>query len=87
MIRLIESYDVGSLPFSGDFEKFLKGAESKPGSESWLYFEQEVVKGLSMKIRAGMDIPNFPQFRDMMDMFLESLDFRIPSKEIGRAHV
>ncbi|RLG41387.1 MAG: hypothetical protein DRO05_04090 [Thermoproteota archaeon] len=71
---MIESYDVGSLPFSGDFEKFLEGAKSKPGSESWLYFEQEVIKGLLMKIKAGIDVPNFPQFRDMMEMFLESMN-------------
>ena len=69
----MESYDVGSLPFSGNFEKFVEGAKSRPGSDSWLYFEQEVVKGLLMKIRAGIDVPNFPQFRDMMNMFLEPL--------------
>lgn len=71
---MVESYDVGSLPFSGDFEKFIEGAKSRPGSESWLYFEQKVEEGLLAKIKAGIDIPNFPQFRDMIEMFLGVLD-------------
>ncbi len=74
MISLIESYDVGSLPFSGDFNKFLEGAKSHLDSESWVYFEQKVVESFLAKIKAGIDVPNFPQFRDMMEMFLGVLD-------------
>jgi len=71
---LIESYDVGSLPFVGDFKKFLEGAKKEPNSEPWIYFEQKIVEGFLAKIRAGIDIPNFPQFRDMMEMFLGVMD-------------
>ncbi|RLG48044.1 MAG: hypothetical protein DRN90_03375 [Thermoproteota archaeon] len=71
---MIEAYDVGSLPFSGDFDKFIEGSRSRPGSESWSYFGKKIVEGFMLKVRAGIDVPNFPQFRDMMEMFLGVLD-------------
>jgi len=83
---MIQSCDVGSLPFTGDFDKFLMGVtpfdsaiRSSYGndySHSALrnYFEDKVMKGFLDKVNAGVDIPNYPQFRDMSEMFLKSVD-------------
>lgn len=77
---VIELYDVGSLPFVGDFKKFLEGANaySSPSLSQSLdpakYFEENIVEGFLDKIVAGMDISNYPQFRDMNEMFIESMD-------------
>jgi len=72
---MVESFDVGSLPFVGDFKKFLEGAERYGSSvdDSTKYFESRVVKGLLDKAGAGVDVPNYPQFRDMNEMFLETI--------------
>ncbi len=75
----LTSYDVGSLPFNGDFQRFLEGARAYSSSSSSSngsleYFERKVVKGLIDKIRMGISIPNYPQFRDMNTMFLKSID-------------
>jgi len=78
--------DVGSLPFSGDLESFLKGADlynsllgllhpKDPSiSEPCRHFEEKIVEGLLGKLGAGVDIPNFPQFRDMNEMFLQPIE-------------
>ena len=66
---MIYSYDVGSLPFEGDYKKFLVEA-----SELGEYFKSKVVKAFIDKIKAGVSIPNYPQFRDMNEMFLEMVD-------------
>ena len=70
---MIETYDVGSMPFFGDFKKFSDGSSkfaSYPlgiyGNESEssaAYFERKVVNAFIEKLRAGIDIPNYPQFR------------------------
>lgn len=70
---MVRSYDVGSLPFFGSLDAFVKGAD---GFEAGVHddltfsFEKNVVKVFSDKLAAGVDIPNFPQFRDMNEMFL-----------------
>ncbi|MFQ6085933.1 MAG: hypothetical protein ACE5OY_06700 [Candidatus Bathyarchaeia archaeon] len=71
----IISYDVGSLPFDGDSEKLLQGARKYGAQDtgSTRYFRDVVIKGLLDKKSAGIDLPNFPQFRDMNEMFLESI--------------
>jgi len=73
---MIESCDVGSLPLVGDAEKFLVGA-TRFGSylpdDSVRYFEKRVIEGFLNKVEAGMDVPNYPQFRDMNEMFLEMM--------------
>jgi len=61
---MVESYDVGSLPFVGDFVRFLADAG---------YFEEKVAVGFLDKLKVGVDVPNYPQFRDMNEMFLESI--------------
>jgi len=77
---VIELYDVGSMPFAGDLKKFLEGANAYSSSslsqslDPAKYFEGKVVEGFLDKIVAGIDIPNYPQFRDMNEMFLESMD-------------
>jgi len=73
---VIESYDVGSLPLVGDAEKFLEGAtcfRSYPTDDSVRYFERRVIEGFLDKIGTGMDVPNYTQFRDMNEMFLEMI--------------
>ncbi len=74
---MIESYDVGSLPFEGDLRELLKGADllkAKPDDKSSKLFEASVVRALLDKARAGIDVPNFPQFRDMNEMYLSMME-------------
>ena len=70
---MIKSCDVGSLPLINDAERFLEGAEhfeSSPTDDSAKYFEKKVVEGFLDKLNVGLDVPNYPQFRDMSRMFL-----------------
>jgi len=82
----IKSYDVGSMPFIGEFDKFSRGAIifdsmlsllygiDHPSYEPVKYFEEKVIKGFLDKLKAGINVPNYPQFRDMNTMFLDSID-------------
>jgi 5-methyltetrahydropteroyltriglutamate--homocysteine methyltransferase len=70
---MIQSYDIGSLPFFGRLDAFVRGAESFEAgmdNECAVFFEESMVKVFSDKLAVGVDIPNFPQFRDMNEMFL-----------------
>ena len=81
---MIQTYDVGSFPFVGEFEKFLKGVESvdplllllyaEKYSSGRRYFEEKIVESFLDKAKGGIDIPNYPQFRDMNEMFLNSVN-------------
>lgn len=74
---MISSCDSGSLPFVGDFSKFLEGAKSfnkQISDKSIDYFEKIVIESFLDKIRVGLDIPNYPQFRDMSEMILCMID-------------
>ena len=73
---MITSCDSGSLPFVGDSAKFLDGAKrfSLQADQSAEYFEKRVVESFLDKIRVGIDVPNYPQFRDMNAMFLHMMD-------------
>jgi 5-methyltetrahydropteroyltriglutamate--homocysteine methyltransferase len=74
---MIKSCDSGSLPSIGDSAKFLEGAKRfspHQKEESVEYFEKCVVKSFLDKIGAGIDVPNYPQFRDMNEMFLSMMD-------------
>jgi 5-methyltetrahydropteroyltriglutamate--homocysteine methyltransferase len=74
---MTRSCDVGSLPLVGDSEKFVEGASRfslYPADESCEFFEKKVLEGLLDKIRVGIDVPNYPQFRDMNEMFLSMID-------------
>ncbi len=84
--RSLLTCDVGSLPFSGDLESFLRGADlynsllellhpqDLPISEPCRHFEEKIIEGLLGKLEAGIDVPNFPQFRDMNEMFLQLME-------------
>ena len=74
---MTKTCDSGSFPFVGDFAKFLKG--TKPSSlnqmnESAEYFEKKMVENFVDKIQVGIQVPNYPQFRDMNEMFLSMMD-------------
>ena len=74
---MIKSCDAGSLPFVGDIEKFLEGATRfgfHPVEDSVKFFEKMVVEGFLDKVGVGIDVPNYPQFRDMSEMFLAMVD-------------
>ena len=80
---LIESCDVGSLPFNGDFNKFLEGASSytRLTNASTLFFEDKIVSGFLDKAKAGITVPNYPQYRDMTQMFIDMIDGLIKTNE------
>lgn len=74
---MVKSCDSGSFPFDGDFARFLEGAKSislHKTDESAEYFEKKMIENLLDKIRANIDVPNYPQFRDMNKMFLSVMD-------------
>ena len=74
---MIKSCDSGSLPFFGDTKKFLEGATRfalHPADDSVKYFEERVIQGFLDKVAAGIDVPNYPQFRDMNEMFLAMME-------------
>jgi len=43
-------------------------------AEPCRHFEERIVGGFLAKLRMGIDVPNFPQFRDMSEMFLRLID-------------
>jgi 5-methyltetrahydropteroyltriglutamate--homocysteine methyltransferase len=74
---MVKSCDVGSFPPVDDPTKFVDGASRfslSSADESAEFFEEKVLEGLVDKIGAGIDVPNFPQFRDMNKMFLAMID-------------
>ena len=73
----MKSCDSGSLPFFGDSAKFLDGAKHFGFSNnvnSADYFEKHVVQSFLDKLGVGIDVPNYPQFRDMSEMILSQID-------------
>jgi len=80
---VIRSCDSGSLPLIDDERMFSKGATSSQisASESVRYFERKVTEALLDKFDAGIDVPNYPQFRDMNQMFVEIIDGVKKTKE------
>ncbi len=73
---MIESCDAGSMPFVGDIDKFLEGASryGSATSEAEAFFESKVVSGFIDKAKAGIAIPNYPQYREMTQMFIDMID-------------
>ena len=98
---MIKSCDSGSLPFIDDVEKFLEGATRfgfYPVDDSVKFFEKRVIEGFLDKVGVGIDVPNYPQFRDMSEMFLVMmegvekvkggyLETKIPSVKADRSHI
>jgi len=73
---MIESCDAGSLPFEGDLQKYLAGASNygQVKRDSTEFFEKKVVEAFLDKKRTGVDVPNYPQFRDMTEMFFDMIE-------------
>jgi len=73
---MVESIDEGSLPFVGDFQKFLQGALSygRTVNDSTQFFEQKVFDTFIDKLEAGIDVPNYPQYRDIDQMFFDVIE-------------
>ena len=78
---MLETYDIGSLPMRVDESLIYEGAR-KQGSllslvqaadDSSKAFEEEVVSATVDKLKAGLTLPNYAQFRDMNEMFFELL--------------
>ena len=74
---MIKSCDSGSLPVVGDSAKFLEGSKRfslQQTDELAEYFEKCVIESFLAKIRVSIDVPNYPQFRDMNAMFLSMME-------------
>ncbi len=72
----IQSCDVGSLPYTGDLERLHESAQHlRIGSQdaSARRFENTIVGAFVDKLKAGIQVAAFPQFRDMNDMFISAL--------------
>jgi 5-methyltetrahydropteroyltriglutamate--homocysteine methyltransferase len=79
---MIQSYDVGSLPLRVDESIIKEGAKRSltllpilriAEEDAVNVFEEEVVSAYVDKINMGIDVPNYPQFRDMNEMFFEMI--------------
>ncbi len=71
----IKTLDVGSLPFEGKRDRFLQEALSYMAEDKeHEYFVKKTVDSFIDKIETGLNIPNYPQFRNMNEMFLEMMD-------------
>ena len=78
----MQSSDIGSLPARASGEKIASGAAKANtllpllGVESGDYdvFRSEVAEAFIDKLKAGVDVPNYPQFRDMNEMFLNLIE-------------
>jgi len=74
----ITSSDIGSLPTRSSPEALSSGARLSNSllpllglsDPNYVAFRDEVVAAFIDKLRAGVDVPNYPQFRDMNQMFL-----------------
>jgi 5-methyltetrahydropteroyltriglutamate--homocysteine methyltransferase len=72
----IKSCDVGSLP-TDEEEKLREGADlfaTNRANDSARFFERTVLHAVLDKLKAGIAVPTFPQFRDMNAMFLSTLE-------------
>lgn len=81
---MIKSSDVGSLPLLNDAETFLEGAARfplSPTERTAKHFERVAVEAFLDKLRTGLNVPTYPQFRDMNKMFLEMMDGVAKTKE------
>ena len=81
-----KTYDHGSLPDPEglDEKKFLEGAtlySLNPLRESAQYFEKLITQIFIDKAKTGIDVPNYPQFRDIYQMFLDPLEGVEKAKE------
>jgi len=76
---MLSSYDVGSLPLRVDESTIWEGARKSQTLLALVgvsdkvaeVFEEEVITAFVDKVNAGIDVPNYPQFRDMNQMYFE----------------
>ena len=74
---MVESYDVGSLPPKIRHKEMLElfSAYEKGVNSGFPQSLEEIIVGAFLdKALAGIDIPNYPQFRDMNEMFLQMIN-------------
>ncbi|RLI15634.1 MAG: hypothetical protein DRO43_00595 [Candidatus Hecatellales archaeon] len=75
---MVSTYDVGSMPLTGSLEAFTQGLKAFQAGETLTeparYFADKIVEGFADKVKAGIDVPNYPQLRDMNQMFLEMFE-------------
>ena len=73
---MVESYDVGSIPCKAGRKELSEMFQAYEKGDSQLSnrLEKLIVESFLDKISAGIDVPNYPQFRDMNEMFLEIID-------------
>ncbi len=74
---MIKSYDIGSLPYTDKPDKLSEGMNhfiNNLKDASAEFFEQTIVNAFLDKLRAGISVPTFPQFRDMNEMFLSTFE-------------
>lgn len=73
----LRACDVGSLPYKEDLPRLIKGADdfatNKTDGSADL-FEKAIVRAFLDKLKAGISVPAFPQFRDMNSMFLSTFE-------------
>jgi 5-methyltetrahydropteroyltriglutamate--homocysteine methyltransferase len=75
----VQSSDIGSMPATTEPLVIEAGAQRSGtllpllniGVEEYSGFRDAVVSGYADKARAGVDVPNYPQFRDMNEMFFQ----------------
>jgi len=78
----ITSSDIGSLPAISSPEAISSGARLSNsllpllglGDPNYVTFRDDVVKAFIDKLKMGVEVPNYPQFRDMNQMFLALLE-------------
>ncbi len=78
---MLRTYDVGSLPLRVEESTIWEGARKSQtvlslvgvSDEASRVFESEVVGAFIDKVKTGLDISNYPQFRDMNEMFFEKM--------------
>ncbi|UCE95226.1 MAG: hypothetical protein JSV51_05675 [Candidatus Bathyarchaeota archaeon] len=74
---MIQSCDVGSLPYPDNLSGLLKGTRhftSGLSNKHKMVFEDVIVNTFIDKLKAGIMVPAFPQFRDMNQMFLSTFE-------------
>lgn len=78
VIRMLSS-DIGSMPATTEPRVIEAGAQKsgtllpllKYGVDEYAGFSDAVVSAYADKVRAGVDVPTYPQFRDMNEMFFK----------------
>lgn len=64
------------MPFVDEFQLFSDGASNygQVTDESTQLFEKKVLASLFDKVEAGIDVPNYPQYRDMNQMLFDMIE-------------